>query len=184
MARLFRQAMSAATPLNAKGIALAFGATVAHADLRRGGLADVTTSEARRGLQRKLKDVFSSGWSTSRASQASRDAVVWFSVNRESECHGIDTPSGRICVLCTAMRPSGTHNSRRLRSAPAGASRHWHAIGTASGRLRRRLVGVYLGLPATAAVADMPVGAPPPFASALEPSSGRTRTSEARPGSP
>ncbi len=30
---------------------------------------------------------------------------------------------------------------------------------------------MYLGLPATAAVADMPVGAPPPFASTLEPGS-------------
>ena len=30
---------------------------------------------------------------------------------------------------------------------------------------------MYLGLLATAAVADMPVGAPPPFASALEPGS-------------
>ena len=50
-------------------------------------------------------------------------------------------------------------------------SRHWHGIGTPLGRCRRRLVGVYLGLPATVAAADMPVGAPPPFASALEPAS-------------
>jgi hypothetical protein len=43
---------------------------------------------------------------------------------------------------------------------------------------------MYMGLLATAVVADMPVGAPPPFASALEPGSRlRTRTSEARPGS-
>jgi len=63
-----------------------------------------------------------------------------------------------------------------------------HGIGTPLARRRdacwRRLVGVYLSLPATAAVADMPVGAPPPFASALEPSSGRTRTNGARSGSP
>jgi hypothetical protein len=40
---------------------------------------------------------------------------------------------------------------------------------------------VYLGLPATAAVADMPVGAPPPFVSALEPGS-RTAREQARYG--
>jgi len=40
-----------------------------------------------------------------------------------------------------------------------------------------------MGLLATAAVADMPVGAPPPFASALEQAPDRTRTSAARPGS-
>ena len=39
------------------------------------------------------------------------------------------------------------------------------------------------GLLATAAVADMPVGAPPPFASALEQAPDRTRTSGAWPGS-
>jgi hypothetical protein len=44
-------------------------------------------------------------------------------------------------------------------------------IGTPSGRLRRRLVSVYMRLPATAAIVDMPVGASPPFASALEPGS-------------
>ena len=42
---------------------------------------------------------------------------------------------------------------------------------------------MYLGLLATAAVADMPVGAPLPFASALEQAPDGMRTSEARPGS-
>jgi hypothetical protein len=64
--------------------------------------------------------------------------------------------------------PSETAILAGFTPASAGESRHWDAIGTASGRLRRRLVGVYLGLPATAAVADMPVGTPHPFASALE----------------
>jgi hypothetical protein len=49
-------------------------------------------------------------------------------------------------------------------------------IGTALGRFRRRLGGVYMGLPTTAAVADMPVGVPPPFASALEQAPDCTRT--------
>jgi hypothetical protein len=40
-----------------------------------------------------------------------------------------------------------------------------------------------MGLPATAAVADMPVGAPPPLASALEQAPDGMRSSEARPGS-
>jgi Integrase core domain len=38
--------------------------------------------------------------------------------------------------------------------------------------------------PRPAAVADMPVGTPPPFPSALEPSSRGMRRSEARSGSP
>src|SRR5438270_12797109 len=56
-------------------------------------------------------------------------------------------------------------------------------LGTPLERLSRRLGGVCMGLPATAAVADMPVGAPPPFASALEQAPDGTRTSGARPGS-
>jgi hypothetical protein len=44
---------------------------------------------------------------------------------------------------------------------------------------------VYLGLLATTAVADLPVGAPPPFVSALEPSSGThaNNRGKQRPGS-
>ena len=42
---------------------------------------------------------------------------------------------------------------------------------------------MYLGQLATAAVADMPVGAPSPCASALEQAPDRTRTSGAWPGS-
>jgi hypothetical protein len=68
--------------------------------------------------------------------------------------------------------------------APAGGD----GIGAPLARQRdaysRRLVGVYLGLPATAAVADMPVGTPSPFASALEQAPDRTRTArQQRPGS-
>src|SRR5438270_12924678 len=56
-------------------------------------------------------------------------------------------------------------------------------LGTPLERLSRRLGRVCMGLPATAAVADMPVGAPPPFVSALEQAPDGTRTSGARPGS-
>jgi len=41
-------------------------------------------------------------------------------------------------------------------------------LGTSLERLSRRLDRVYMGLPATAAVADMPVGPPDPVVSALE----------------
>jgi hypothetical protein len=48
--------------------------------------------------------------------------------------------------------------------------------GNAPGTPCAQAVGVYLCLLATAAVDDMPVGAPSPFTSALEQAPGRTRT--------
>ena len=84
-----------------------------------------------------------------------------------------------ICSMCGLRR-------RLNRTIVAGIIRgEWarNGTGTALRRFGRRLGGVYMGLPTTAAVADMPVGAPPPFASALEQAPGRTRTSGARPGS-
>src|SRR6266536_6467478 len=53
-------------------------------------------------------------------------------------------------------RSSEPHNCPRIYPMQVGT-------GTALGRFRRRLVDVYMGLPGTAVVADMPVGAPPPF---------------------
>jgi len=90
--------------------------------------------------------------------------------------HGIGTPLARIFVLCTVLRPVLT---AQLSPASIDGELACDGIGTALGRFRRRLGGVYMGLPTTAAVADMPVGAPPPFASALEQAPDRTRTSGA-----
>src|SRR5947209_10912212 len=73
------------------------------------------------------------------------------------------------------VTPQKSSNAQCL---PAG-----NAFGTPLERLSRRLGRVCMGLPATAAVADMPVGAPPPFASALEQAADGTRTSGARSGS-
>ncbi len=105
-----------------------------------------------------------------------------------STADSIDTPLARHpdgylfyvrrCVLPEPTILAGFARRRLVR----------HGIGTPLARQRdacwRRLVGVYLGLPATAAVADMPVGTPSPFASALEQAPDRTRTArQQRPGS-
>src|SRR5437870_6352596 len=103
---------------------------------------------------------------------SSEEPAVTFPRRRAHKC----VPVG-YCVFSSAASrkprcvvPEAT--IERPFSANRGPmSRHWHGIGTPLGRCRRRLVGVYLGLPATVAAADMPVGAPPPFASALEPAS-------------
>src|SRR5436309_7489738 len=70
------------------------------------------------------------------------------------------------------------YGGRRNAHFWAGASHVsvWNAIGTPLERSPRKLSHVCMGQPAAAAVVDMPVGAPPPFASALEQAPVGTRT--------
>jgi hypothetical protein len=62
-------------------------------------------------------------------------------------------------VLCAGNRGAGTHNLRSIRPGVLGVERVWNAFGVGWS-------ACIWGLLATAAVADIPVGVPPPFVSA------------------